>query len=101
MPTRAVEVSEEEAAAREAIGQAREEGRTIPSPAVVVMTGESLMKVQELAELCGIEEQEVVALALQDLYLKVKQRATTDRNPGNETKDADPTSGDQDPFRAF
>lgn len=108
MVTRAVEISEEEAEAREAIGLARQEGRTIPSPAVVIIPGESLMILTDISNLCGVSEEDVVAMALQDLYLKVKEREKqeksapkNDRKPVPDTQDDDQGGGGESPFKPF
>lgn len=101
MTNRTVEISEEEAVAREAIGQARDEGRTIPAPVMVFMTGESMMIVRELAEICGIAEQEVIGMALQDFYRKVKEREATDRQPRKQATNTDANGPSKDPFAPF
>ncbi len=97
---RAISISSEEQDAREAIGQAREDGRTIPAPTVVLFTGETQMVVDEIAELCGMSPQDVVALALQEFHKKVHERAraaTGGQSAGDE-KQVDSDSGSRGSF---
>ena len=56
------------------MGQAHDEGRSLPAPEMVLFTGETAMKVRELSELCEVEPQEVIGIALQNLYDKVHAR---------------------------
>lgn len=79
MATRARPLTEEEEQALEEVGQTHEEGRSIPAPEMVLFTGETALKVRELSELCGIEPQEVIGVALQNLYNTVKEREKAER----------------------
>ena len=72
-------MSAEEESALDLLGQSNDEGRSIPAPEMVLFTGETALKVQELADICGISSQEVIGLALQDLYNKVKAREKAER----------------------
>ncbi len=49
------------------MGQLRDDGRTIPSPVMVVMTGESQLELEAMAEEMNMSPQDVVAYALQRL----------------------------------
>lgn len=95
---RTVSISDEERDAREAIGQTRDESRTIPAPTMVLFTGESQMMVDEIAELCGIPPQEVVAVALQDFYAKILKRAEDGGGSAGDEKPADKDPGSRGSF---
>lgn len=105
MPTKARPMTAEEAEALEAMGQAHEEGRALPAPEMVLFTGETALKVRELSDLCGIQPQEVIGVALQNLYELVKERERQEREgkaeeaQGATRKPQAAKSGD--PFRPY
>ncbi len=98
---RTVSISDEEKDAREAIGQARDESRTIPAPTMVLFTGESQMVVDEIAELCGIPPQEVVAVALQEFHAKILKRAANGGGSAGDKKSADKDSSSRSSFPSW
>lgn len=64
---RVVEISDEERAAREEIGQLAGDGRTIPSPTLIVFTGETQYELEALAKELELTPEGTVAYALQRL----------------------------------
>lgn len=97
-------MTQEEEFALEQLGQSHDEGRTIPAPEMVLFTGETALKVRELSELCGIEPQEVIGVALQNLYELVKEREKAEREgkkPEAKASKEPQGSGNQDPFRPY
>ena len=103
MATRARALSADEEQALDSLGQAHEEGRSIPAPEMVLFTGETALKVRELGEICGIGAQEVIGVALQNLYDLVKKRERDEK--AAEAKRAEDGArepedvGNLDPFR--
>ena len=94
----------EEEHALEQLGQANEEGRAIPAPEMVLFTGETALKVRELSDLCGIEPQEVIGVALQNLYELVKEREKAEREgkkPAEKSASKPQESQNSDPFRPY
>jgi hypothetical protein len=100
MATRATPISPEEEIARDAIGQSREAGRSIPSPTMVMFTGETQMMVEELAETLGISPQEVVGIALQQFHQRLNAEDHHEAR-AEEPHDPDTKSGGGDPFSAY
>ena len=106
MAQKARPLTAEESDSLEKLGQAREEGKTIPAPEMVLFTGETALKVRELAEMCGIDSQEVIGVALQKLYEEVHARAkeereADDRQTRSQAKQAAGADEGSDPFRPF
>jgi len=105
MATRARPMTREEEYALDQIGQAHEEGRALPAPEMVLFSGETALKVRELADLLEVDAQEVIGIALQQLYEKVHARmraeaeeeAAADR-PGQVVPQAQEGA---DPFRPY
>jgi len=113
MAQKARPMSEEEADALDQLGQAHEEGRVLPAPEMVLFTGETALKVRELADMTKLPPQEVIGVALQQFYDRVHQRAkeereaaatrgkADDRQIGGDASQGSPEPDDRDPFRPW
>lgn len=105
MPTKARPMTREEEYALDQLGQAHEEGRAIPAPEMVLFSGETALKVRDLSELLEVDPQEVIGIALQQLYERVQARIRAEEEGPPETEETvqgvpQPPEG-ADPFRPY
>ncbi len=106
-------MSQAESEALEQLGQAHEEGRVLPAPEMVLFTGETALKVKELSDLMQVSPQEVIGVALQQLYDRIQESVrqkreeakaaargeTYDRQAGGDASQDQAEPDNRDPFR--